>query len=375
MKRHLEENITEDLKEKIVLLSGPRQVGKTTLSKQLKQSYYYLNYDSSSDRKIVSSQQWDRDVPLVILDEIHKMKKWKSWIKGIYDTEGVRPQLLLTGSARLDVYRKGGDSLAGRHFSYRLHPFTIKEASSFINPQEALQRIMKVGGFPEPFLKNDPVFAKRWRRRHIDTVLREDLLDLENVRDIKAIEILVDLLRERVGSPVSYSSLSRDLQVSVHTVKHWLQILENLYIIFPVRTFHKNIARSILKETKYYFYDTGAVDGDEGARFENAVACCLLAELHYHEDTTGSKVALHYLRDKEKREIDFLTVVDKKPLHLIEAKFADETFAKNLFHFKRFFHKVECVQLVANLSRKKSKDGVKLLSAHEFLKTIGICNK
>ena len=370
MKRYLEKNLIQDLKEKMVLLSGPRQVGKTTLSKQLGLQYDYLNFDSALDRKIMRAREWNRDAPLVIFDELHKMKKWKSWIKGVYDTEGIPPALLMTGSARMDVYRKGGDSLAGRYFSYRLHPFTVKEASQFMDAQEALMWLIDVGGFPEPFLKKNKVFAKRWRRRHIDIVLREDLLDLEKVRDIKSIEILVDLLKERVGSPISYASLAEDLQVSSHTVKHWLQILENLYVIFPVRTYHKNIARSILKDTKYYFYDTGIVEGDVGIKLENVVACCLLAELHRHEDMTGSKVALCFLRDKDKREVDFLTVVDNKPMHLIEVKQSDEAFSKHIFHFQKFFSDIDCLQLVANIKRKRTKDGARLLSVCEFLEKV-----
>jgi uncharacterized protein len=371
MKRFLEPHIKKDLKEKIVLLSGPRQVGKTTLSRQLGLEYDYLNFDSSRDRKVIMSQEWNRKSEIIILDEIHKMKKWKAWIKGVYDTEGVSPGLLLTGSARMDIYRKGGDSLAGRHFSYSLHPITVKETKGMMNSQEALDRIMRCGGFPEPFLKGEESFYKRWRKQHLDVVLREDLIDLEKVRDVKTIEILTDMLRERIGSPVSYSSLAGDLQVSVHTVKHWLQILENLYVVFPVRTYHTNIARSILKDTKYYFYDTGAVLGDEGQRLENAVATCLLAELKYHEANTGEHTSLCYLRDKEKREVDFLTLVEKKPVHMIEVKWAEDNFSKHLFHFKKYFESIQCLQLVGKAARIKTKaDDITLTSAHGFLREL-----
>ena len=295
MKRYLEDHIRDDLKSKIILLSGPRQVGKTTLAKWLMPSYAYLNYDASADRKIIRSQEWTRDTSLVVFDELHKMKRWKSWIKGIYDTEGITPALLVTGSARLDAYQKGGESLAGRFFPFRLHPLTVKEICRYLNEDSktALEKLIRIGGFPEPYLKNSESFAKRWRRTHTDVIIREDLLDLERVRDIKSIEILIDLLKARVGSTTSYTFLAKDLQVSVHTVKHWLQILENLYIIFPVRPYHKNIARSLLKESKYYLYETGAVDGDIGARLENTVACALLRELHFIEDTTGSRTSLH----------------------------------------------------------------------------------
>ncbi len=370
MKRYLEKYIKKDLREKIILLSGPRQVGKTTLAKRLAPSNVYLNYDATSDRKIIHREEWSRDVPLIIFDELHKMKKWKSWIKGIYDTEGNSPSLLVTGSARLDTYKKGGESLAGRFFSFRLHPLTVKETCRYLNekPKTSLDKLIKLGGFPEPYLKNSETFAKRWRRIHTDIIIREDLLDLDRVRDIKSIEILIDLLRTRVGSTTSYTSLANDLQVSIHTVKHWLQILENLYIIFPIRPYHKNIARSILKESKYYLYDTGAVEGDTGARLENTVACALLRELHFIEDTTGSKVAINYLRDKEKHEVDFLLVIDNRPVKMIEVKVSDDKFSPSLFRFHNFLKNTLPVQIVYNLKHKKSKGQAKMEPVHEFLK-------
>ncbi|MCP3876102.1 MAG: ATP-binding protein [Desulfobacteraceae bacterium] len=369
MKRYLENYIKKDLKQKIVLVSGPRQVGKTTMSKQLLKNYEYLNFDSGSDRDILNTGEWNRDVELVIFDELHKKKNWKSWIKGIYDTEGINPSLLVTGSARLDTYKKGGESLAGRFFPFRLHPLTIKEICHSFNeePVDALNNLLKFGGFPEPYLKKNDRFVKRWRRTHTDTIIREDLLDLERVRDIKSIEILIHMLKSRVGSTISYTSLSTDLQVSVHTVKHWLQILENLYIIFPVRPYSKNIARSILKQAKYYFYDTGAVDNDLGARMENTVACALLRELHFIEDINGTRVALHYLRDKEKREVDFLVVLDNTPYLMVEVKTGDTNFSPSLFRFKKFLQGVKAVQVVHNLTRKKTKNNTAMLPAHEFL--------
>lgn len=374
MERYLEKYIRKDLKEKIVLLSGPRQVGKTTLSVQLERSYVYLNYDATSDRQIIRAEEWNRDTRLVIFDELHKMKNWKSWIKGIYDTEGNLPAILVTGSARLETYKKGGESLAGRYFPYRLHPLTVKEICQYRDEgsRKALDRLIKMGGFPEPYLKNSEKFAKRFRRIHTDTIIREDVLDLEKVRDIKSIEILIDLLKTRVGSTTSYTSLANDLQVSVHTVKHWLQILENMYIIFPVRPYHKNIARSILKKSKYYLYDTGAVEGDLGAKLENTVACALIKELHFIEDTTGSRVALYYLRDKEKHEVDFLTVVDNRPVSMIEVKVSDDHFSRSLFRFQKYLKNAKPYQIVYDLKHKRSKDTASMLHAHEFLKNFQI---
>ena len=254
MKRGLEGRIKTDLDQKLVLMSGPRQVGKTTLSKALYPgNSEYFNMDNVEHRLLIQKQAWRRDCDLVIFDELHKVRKWKSWIKGIYDTEGVRPRLMITGSARLDIYRKGGDSLAGRFYSYRLHPFSVAEVKEEYTADTALEHIMKVGGFPEPFLKGSADYAKRWRRSHIDRILREDLLDVASVRNLRSIETLVELLRNSVGSTISYESLSRDLQVSPHTVKQWIGMLESLYILFVVTPFHRNISRSLIKQPKVYF--------------------------------------------------------------------------------------------------------------------------
>lgn len=367
MKRILSSSISKDLKKKLVLLSGPRQVGKTTLSKQLVTHFQYLNFDESEHRKIIKEKLWDRSTQLIIFDELHKKLKWKSWIKGVYDTEKIPPELIITGSARMDVFKRGGDSLAGRHFSYRLHPFTLKELKGQFDADEGLKRLMNVGGFPEPFLEGSEEFAKRWRKTHIDKILKEDLLELEQVRQIKSMEILVDLLSERVGSSVSFSSLARDLEVSPNTVKHWIQILESLYVIFVVPPYSKNIARAILREPKIYFYDVGRVKNDPAMRFENLVACSILKELHFGEDTRGEKNHLYYIRDKQKREVDFLVMRDKKIESLVEVKLSDDSFAKSLLHFTNEIGVNKAYQVVLNLKNKKSTGVARMISGKDFL--------
>lgn len=371
MERSLERKIKTDLDQKIVLLSGPRQVGKTTLAKALyPDSCEYFNMDSEEHRILVRRQAWRRDCDLVIFDELHKIKKWKSWIKGIYDTEGARPRLLVTGSSRLDTYRKGGDSLAGRFYHFRLHPFSVAEVKGNDSPDKALERIMKVGGFPEPFLKGAAEEAKRWRRSHVDRILREDLSDIASIRHIRGMETLVELLRNSAGSAISFESLARDIQVSPHTIGHWISTLESLYVLFVVTPYSRNIARSLLKQPKIYFYDTGFIKEDEGARFENAVACALLKRLHFLEDTRGEKCALHYLRDKEKREVDFLTVRDGKPEWLIETKISDGD-APALKHFAGFFlKKAEPILLVKDLKRELFLKGIKVKRAGEWLQAL-----
>lgn len=367
MKRSIEDSLIKDLNSKIVLLSGPRQVGKTTLSKQLFPIHEYLNFDNSEDRKSIMDKSWKRSCELVIFDEIHKRPKWKSWIKGLYDVEGVRPRILVTGSARLDIYRKGGDSLAGRHYSYRLHPFSVAELKDQMNPQECLNRLLLVGGFPEPFLNGTEEFAKRWRHTHLDRILKEDLLELEIVRNLKLIEILTDLLADRVGSPVSYSSLARDLEISPHTVKKWIGILESLFVVFVVPPYSKNIARAILREPKIYFYDTGRVKNDIGARLENVVACGLLKALQLGQDLRGEKSELFYVRDKEKREVDFLTIVDRKINDLVEVKSSDSNLSTSLVHFSEKLKPHRTTQVVLNLPRELEKNKICVQKVENFL--------
>jgi len=369
MKRGIEDKIKADLEQKMVFLSGPRQVGKTTLSKSLyPANSEYFNMDNAEHRLLVQKQAWRRDCDLVIFDELHKVRKWKRWIKGIYDTEGVRPRLIVTGSSRLDIYRKGGDSLAGRFYSHRLHPLSVAEVKEDYPADTALEQIMKFGGFPEPFLKGNDEESKRWRRSHVDRILREDLLDIALVRNLRSMETLVELLRNSVGSTISYESLSRDIQVSPHTVKQWIGMLESLYIIFVVTPYHRNIGRSLIKQPKVYFYDTGFVKDDEGARFENAVACALLKRLHFLEDMAGDKCALHYLRDKERREVDFLAVRDGMPEWLIETKLTDTTDIPSLKHFYGYFSKkTKPILLVKNLKREMFIDDVYIKKAGSWL--------
>jgi len=360
MKRYLADYIVEDLKKKIVLLTGPRQSGKTTLSKMLSSNYDYLNFDNPEHRLGLIERSWDRSRDLIIFDELHKLKNWKSWLKGVYDTEGVSPEIIVTGSAKLDTYRKVGDSLAGRFFQFRLHPFDLKEIKKMRgidNVSAALDQLLEVGGFPEPYLEGDSRFYNRWKRSHLDIILRQDMIELENVQHLASIETLIQLLRQRVGSPVSYSSLARDLQCSDKTVKRWLEILETMYVVFSVRPFHRNIARSLLKAPKYYFYDTGQVLGHKGVKLENLTACALLKEIHFLEDCFGERLRLHYLKTKNDREIDFFVSRDDVPLMLVEVKWADGNLSRNFSVFEKYFPGIKKVQIVKELAREKTYPG------------------
>lgn len=373
IQRALIQPILSDLDEKIVILSGARQCGKTTLSKSLFQNFQYVNFDSADDRRLLSKSEWNRDLDLIVFDELHKMKKWKAWIKGIFDKEGVRPRLLVTGSARMTQFKKTGDSLAGRHFNYRLHPFDLNELSYKTTQEqnEAMETFLSVGGFPEPFLKGQKGYYNRWSSGHIDLILRQDLLDLEVVRDLKSMEILISLLAERVGTPIANATLAKLLQKDPKTIARWLELLEDLFVIFRITPFHKNMARAIRKEPKFYFYDIAQVRGDRAARFENLVACSLIKELHRLNDVEGVRGNLHYLRTKEGREIDFFIFFEIHPCWLIETKLADDTLSKNFRNFQSHFKNPHLIQIVADLKQEKSTpEGHKIVRAARWLSGI-----
>ncbi len=372
MKRYLTDYIIRDLKEKIVLLSGPRQSGKTTLSQALipSERTEYFNYDNNEHRQQIKNKMWKKNGELIILDELHKMKLWKSWLKGIWDTGKKLNQFLVTGSARLDTYKKVGDSLAGRFFQFRLHPLDLKELNQFgelDDPQSSMQKIMEVSGFPEPYLRMEKNFYNRWKKGHLDIILKQDILFLENLKDINSLEMLVELLRDRVGSPISYLSLAEDLGVSDKTVKNWIRVLENAYVVFSVNVYHKNISRSKIKNPKIYFYDIARVK-DEAARFENLVACALIKEVHKQIDCDGNEFDLYYLRTRDGQEIDFYIRGDKCNI-LLECKMRDNIVSKNFKVFEGYFSNIKKIQLVYELEKEYSDDNkTQILKASKWLK-------
>jgi predicted AAA+ superfamily ATPase len=370
MKRYIEAKVASDLQKKMVFIGGPRQVGKTYLAKELMKGWQdslYLNYDNIQHRQRIRSQEWHPGNQLLVFDELHKMPKWKSWVKGIYDVEGDLHRILVTGSSRLDVYRKGGDSLLGRYHYWRLHPFSLDEYPENLSFENAVARLMEVGGFPEPFLTMDQRESSRWRKDRFDRVLTEDLRGLELVRDLASLQVLVDLLRERVSSTLASANLAADLEVSPKSVTRWIELLEKMYVCFSIYPYAaKNLTRSLSKPPKVYFYDNADVLGDQGARLENMVATSLLKRLHWLEDYEGRRCALHYLRDKDGRECDFLTVIDKKPDLCLEVKLQDKEISKHLKYYAERLKPRRAIQLVLKLDHPYQKDGIEVMSLQHF---------
>lgn len=384
-RRYLDKLVTADLKEKMVFIGGPRQVGKTTFAKDSVSLQYakcaYLNWDSREDRQNILASRFDASAGLLIFDEIHKYKQWKNYVKGVYDTYKERFDILITGSARLDIYRKGGDSLMGRYHYYRLHPFSLAEALQVENnctvpgelqfPQlegsrEAFTQLFKFGGFPEPFLKKDERVLRRWHNQRIDRLVKEDIRDTENIRDLSALQVLVELLRARVGSLLSLNSLREDLNVAHKTVSQWMDVLERFYYHFRLYPFASTKIKSLRKEPKLYLWDWSEVS-NEAARLENVVASHLLKLCHFLYDAHGYRADLYFLRDVEGREVDFLVTMDDKPWFAVEVKASDTAVSKHLRYFAQRLEIPWCYQVVGEGDVDFIKDGVRVMAVDRFL--------
>ncbi len=388
LKRYLEENVIADLKKKMVFISGPRQVGKTTLAKQIGHIFYpdayqYFNWDSRSDRKRILAEDLPAEKNLLIFDEIHKYRQWKNLLKGFYDKQGELFNIIVTGSARLDIYRKGGDSLMGRYHSYRLHPLSVGElcgqkmqCSPFQpldfprkldnKPQETLENLLTYGGFPEIYTSKDLSVTRRWHNERLDRIIKEDIRDIELIRDISSMQVLAELLPSKVGSLFSLNSLREDLEVSHQTIAARVDIFERFYYHFRIYPFQNKRIRSLKKEPKLYLWDWSEIN-DEDIRFENLIAGHLLKFCHFLYDTEGFRIQLYYLRDRDQREADFLVTVDNKPWFCVEVKNARREVPLSLRYFQQRL-KIPFAYLVVRESGQDSiKDGVRILSAGKFL--------
>lgn len=385
IKRYLEKYILEDLKDKMVFISGPRQVGKTTLAKETGEKkfldkYVYLNWDNRQDRKVILNENFPSDKKLFIFDEIHKYSGWKNYLKGQFDKHKEKFSILVTGSARLDIYRKGGDSLLGRYHSFRLHPFSLGElldhkphprpfggiVFSESNKAVIFEALFKFGGFPEIFIKQSERELRRWHNERADRLIREDIRDIENIRDISALEILVELLPDKAGSLFSLNSLREDLSVTHKTISLWIDILEKFYYHFRVYPFQSNKIKSLRKEPKLYLWDWSEIE-DEDIRFENMLACHLLKFCNFLFDVEGYKAELYYLRDKEQREVDFLVAVEGRPWFCVEAK---KTFKEIPVSLKYFIEKLKipfAFEVIREKNKDFIKDDVRVISADKFL--------
>ncbi|MCD6585464.1 MAG: ATP-binding protein [Desulfobacteraceae bacterium] len=330
------------MKTRMIFIGGPRQVGKTTFAltflpdpkgkHPIEKNPAYLNWDDTLTRSALLKGELPPNESCIVLDEIHKYAKWRGLVKGFYDTNKSDISFIITGSARLDYYSKGGDSLQGRYHYYRLHPFSLRELNS--DPASTdLDLLLKFGGFPEPCLRGEEKFWRRWQRERIARVIYDDIRDLENIKEISLLEILAEELPNRIGSPLSVKNLKEALSVAHETVERWLKIFERMYYCFRIPPYSPPKVRAVKKEQKLYLWDWSLIN-EPGPRFENFIACHLLKYCHFIEDTEGFKMELRFLRDTDKRETDFVVLKDNIPLFAVECKTGEKNINPSIFYFK-----------------------------------------
>ena len=348
----------------MIFLAGPRQVGKATLSKALFKTADYMSWDIDEDRTRILNKEFKK-APLLIFDEIHKYLKWRNYLKSIYDKQGNTQKILVTGSAKLDILRKGGDSLQGRYYFLRLMPLTFTELK--MQTQKDVQTLYNLSGFPEPFLKGSKTNANRWSRFYRQRIVREEVSSNEQFNDLATIEIMYNRLPEMVGGTLSINSLAEDIQVSNKTLGKWVDALERLYAIFRLSPFGSPKIKALKKAQKIFFYDWNAVV-DEGNRFENFTAVHLLKWIYYEQDVKGREVDLRYYRDKYNREVDFVITENGRPIHFIEAKLSDSDIPLGLRYLKSIYPDTRTT--LVHLKGKKdfiSKEGIEYMPVIKLL--------
>lgn len=383
--RYLYPYIAKDLIKKMVFVGGPRQVGKTTLAKLIGKGEYknplYLNWDNRGDRKKIIADKLDHESDLLIFDEIHKYKQWKNYLKGEFDKNKERHNYLITGSARLDLYRRGGDSLMGRYHYYRLHPFSLREALALEPNLEIgkplkfvgdgafggiFQDLLAFGGFPESFIEKNDIVTRRFHGERIDRLIREDIRDLESVRDISALQVLAEILPSKVGSLFSLNALREDFEVAHKTISFWVDILERFYYHFRIYPFTSSVFKSLRKEPKIYLWDWSQVE-DDAAKFENIIASHLLKTVHFLHDVYGYKTELYFLRERSGKEVNFLVTINRKPWFAVEVKSKDTAVSKNLIYFIAKLNIPFAYQVVNEQGKDFWQGDIRVISASKFL--------
>lgn len=342
--------------KQMAFIEGPRQVGKTTITKLLSCNHY-LNWDDDSVKELLLSGQRntasylgmdspDKLKSIIAFDELHKYSKWKGFLKGFYDLYADQTNIIMTGSSKLGIYKRGGDSLMGRYFVYRIHPFSVAEITQnfeFNNsdiklPQKIsnaeFENLLQFGGFPDPYLKSSERFSNKWAETHFASLFKEDIRELTQIHELSQIELLGKFLISQSGSLTSMSSLAKKVKTSIPTISRWLSTLEAFFYSYRIYPWSNNIPRSLIKEPKIYLWDWSVIE-DKGAKFENLVASHLLKFTHFYTDIGLGKYGLYFVRDKQKKEVDFLVVKNNKPWMLVEAKTShSERLSNNLAYFQ-----------------------------------------
>jgi predicted AAA+ superfamily ATPase len=357
----------------MIFLMGPRQVGKTTVSLDVASEHFphfYFNWDNPAERLLFMEgpnaiaeqaglKELTKEKPILVFDEIHKFGKWKNFLKGFFDAYEKTVKIIVTGSARLNIYKQGGDSLMGRYFYYRIHPLSVAEIATPTLTEQFIREpcpisdadweaLLEHGGFPEPFVQRSKEFSRRLQSIRKDQLFREDIRDSTRIQEIAQLELLAELIRRQAAQSMDYQSLAKKVNVSIDTIRRWIQVLKSFYYCFSIQPWSKNISRSLLKEPKIYLWDWSLIE-EEGHRYENLVASHLLKAVHFWTDRGLGEFGLYYLRTKDKREVDFLVTKDEKPWFLAEVKSKAKGLSSSLYHFQEETGAPHAFQIVFDL--------------------------
>jgi hypothetical protein len=366
--RYLDAQVRRDLQRHMVFVAGARQVGKTTFARSLPGARAgYLNWDVAGDRERILTRRLPRGA-FWVFDELHKFRGWRNYLKGLWDGRPEGQEILVTGSARLDFYRFGGDSLQGRYHLLRLHPLSVAELG--VSSAADWRALRTLGGFPEPFFTGSAREAKRWSREHRNLLIRDELVSLERVDDIGRLELLALRLPDLVGAPLSINSLRGDLEVSHKTLVRWVTLLERLYALVLIHPFGSPRVRAIKKSAKHYHLDW-TLPASAGAAFENLVAIHLLKWVHFRQDVEGLDLELRYFRDVDGREVDFVVTDSRKPVLIVECKLGDVPLDSSLRYLKTKFPACAAWQIHAQGSEDyQTPEGIRVAPAVALLETL-----
>ena len=403
IKRYLEDiAFSPVFSRQMRFIAGPRQTGKTTIAKKkLERSSndgLYYNWDKKELRNryrhetdFVSSDMLNlskKNNIWVCFDEIHKMPKWKNILKDFFDTHEKKVNFIVTGSARLDMFRKSGDSLAGRYFFFKLNPLLLSEikgrkiaaikpekeanetVSKFISTmeyyQKPLENMLKHSSFPEPLLRNNSLFSKKWHENYFEKIVKEDIRDISAIHQLEKVMDLLYLLPSKVGAPLSINSLKGDLELNFNTVRNYINYLNMAYILFEISPYNKKMHRLIKKEKKIYFYNYSIIN-NEAAKFENFVALELKARIDLWNDICSDKYGLSFVRTRDGKETDFLILKNSQPFFLCEAKLSDTDISSHHYLHSKHLGDIPFVQIVKESGVLKVKqDKYYIVSASRF---------
>jgi len=342
-----------------VTILGPRQSGKTTLSKMVFPDYQYCSLEEPDIRRQAQNDPKGLLANFsdgVILDEIQRVPELLSYLQGIIDNNPKPGRFILTGSHQPQVHCAVSQSLAGRTAMLELLPFSIDEISQYNRKSDCPYKMIIEGFYPR--LHDNQLRPERFYGSYLSTYIERDIRALINLKDLTHFEEFLRLIAGRVGQLVNYSSIANDVGVSSTTIKNWVSVLKASYILFELPPYFTNIRKRVMKSSKLYFVDVGLAawllglktasqvqrDPLRGTLYENLLIMEVVKRILNH----GERPNLHFYRDARGNEVDLL-IQNARQFSAIEIKsgqtFQPE-FISGIEHFKKAYNSDVAVRTI-----------------------------